>query len=310
MKLQLDFNPEKSDVSLKHGDKLVLLGSCFSDSLAPKFENAGFETCSNPLGTLFHPVSIANAINDALEGNLQAKPVEDGEIWYDWRASNFIYGYSREELEMNIASALSRLKIALSNADVIVVTFGTAWGYEHKTVGLVGNCHARPQRMFLKSLAGFEGIVFEWERIIDKIRAINPTVEFVFTVSPVRHTRDGLIENNRSKSRLIQACENLEVHGAYFPSYEIVTDVLRDYRFYKSDLVHPNDAAIEYVWKYVKQFFLDEVTKNIVHGVEGVNARKRHRARHPHSEKTRKFVETTLQLQEKLTEETPAIFWK
>lgn len=310
MRLQLDFDVPQSSVELKHGDKLLLLGSCFSDSLAPKFENAGFEVCSNPLGTLFHPHAIENVVLDALNENFAAEAVVHGDVWLDWRASSKIFGYSEDELRRNVAHALKELKNAIRTAKVIVITFGTTLGYIHENAGFVGNCHKQPQREFLLRKDSVESITSAWQYVVENIRAVNPKVQFVFTVSPVRHKKDGLVENNRSKAPLILACAELEEYGDYFPSYEIVTDVLRDYRFFKNDLVHPNDDAIDVVWDYARQFFFSAETQALTKEVEALNQMRNHRSLHPNSEATKAFEQN---LDRKLTEfkrNHSEVYWK
>ncbi len=309
MQFQLDFQIPKGDTTLKHGDSILLLGSCFSDNLAPKFERAGFKVCSNPLGTLFHPSAIATSIIDALEGNHAPKAVSSGEIWYDWRASSKVSGYTKEELAQNMAKAFAQLKEALTSAKVIVITFGTAFGYVHKSAGLVANCHKQPQSQFLTQWNGPESIYKEWEKVVDKIRAINPSVQFVFTVSPVRHVRDGIIENNRNKAPLLIACQELEDFGDYFPSYEIVTDVLRDYRFFKKDLVHPSDDAIDIVYEYAKEFFFSAETRALIKEIEAIHQMKAHRSLHPESEAAKEFVRKTEEKKQALAAEHPEVWW-
>lgn len=310
MKFQLDFEVQENAVDVKHGDKVLLLGSCFSDALTPKFEKAGFEVCSNPLGTLFHPLAISSVVHDTLKENYEAKAIQSDGIWYDWRASSKVSGYSKEELEKNIAAAFSNLRDALVSSKVIVITFGTAYGYVHETAGLVGNCHKQPQSDFLLQTNTADTIYSHWEEVIRKVKEVNPKVQFVFTVSPVRHIKDGLIQNNRSKARLLEVCEALEASGAYFPSYEIVNDVLRDYRFFKKDLVHPSEDAVDVVWEYVQKFFFSKETQDIVNRVEGINQMRSHRSIHPESQASKTFKESVDRKMAELSAQYPTIFWQ
>lgn len=306
MKFQLDFQIPESSSKLKHGESIVLLGSCFSDNLAPKFENAGFKVCSNPLGTIFHPMAISEGIRSALS-EFESKAVNRDDLWFDWRASGTIYGMSEEALNQSMQEKLELLRTELSTAKMLVVTFGTAWGYQLESGGIVANCHKIPQSNFTKKLSELEELTKDWNEIIELLKEFNPELRLVFTVSPVRHSRDGLIENNRSKARLIQLCESLS--GDYFPSYELVIDVLRDYRFFEADLVHPNAQAVDFVWEQAQSFFFGEETQSIVKEVEAVNRMRSHTSLQPESEGAEKFAKSVKQRMEELAGKYPEVWW-
>lgn len=309
MKFQLDINISDSGLSVKHGDHIVLLGSCFSDNLAPKFEKAGFEVLSNPLGTVFHPLPLAQIVTNALDGNSgnEFYFLRD-DLWFDWRASETVFGYSEQELDQLISSRLNNLKNSLKRAKLLVVTFGTAWGY-YRDDSVVGNCHKMPQSTFEKRLSEIEELFDVWSSLVVRLQNFNPALKIVFTVSPVRHVRDGLIENNRSKARLLELCGKLEGKGLYFPSYELVNDVLRDYRFFKQDMVHPNTQAINFVWDHVKQFFFQTATIKVINEVEKVNRMRAHKSIHATSKSNQDFQDLLVEKQSELTRKNREIYW-
>ena len=306
MKLQLDFQLPNSSVKIKHGDAVVLLGSCFSDNLAPKFENAGFHVSSNPLGTIFHPLALANLINASLS-EFEEFSLNRDDLWFDWRASSTIFGNSEVSLNDLMQRKLEELKKNLSKAKLLVVTFGTAWGYHLNDGNIVANCHKMPSSSFVKSISEIEEMKSQWKHTLDRLKELNPELNVVFTVSPVRHSKDGLIENNRSKARLIQLCESFE---HYFPSYELVIDVLRDHRFFEKDLVHPNSQAIDFIWEHAKEFFFSEETGKLAMEVEKVNQMRGHRSIHPDSKASKEFTQKTVDKMKRLSKEFPEVYWR
>lgn len=309
MKLQLDFQVPSPSSKMKHGDSIVLLGSCFSDNLAPKFEQAGFKVLSNPLGTIFHPQALSNGIRAAFD-DFKANSIQRDDLWFDWRASGSIYGTFESQLNHAIKSKLDQLREGLVQAKMVIVTFGTAWGYQLDSGEVVANCHKMPQSNFIKQLTDLDAMKLGWEQTIRLIKEVNPAIEFTFTVSPVRHVKDGLVENNRSKSRLIQLCEALSEHGNYFPSYELVIDVLRDYRFYEADLVHPNAQAIDFVWEHAQSFFFSTESQEMIKEIAAVNRMRSHKPLYPESKAAIEFEENLKRKMEALSNVYPEIYWK
>lgn len=308
MSWMLDINVPKSKVSLKHGEKVALLGSCFSDNLLPYFNNAGFEANSNPLGTIYHPLAIATIVQDALNENYAIKPVKKDDLWFDWRASGTVYAKSEAALSELIAITLQQLKTDLTSARLLIVTFGTAWEYQLSSGEVVGNCHKQPAEAFQKSLSETNHLIEVWRGIVTQLKALNPKLNIVFTVSPVRHVRDGLIENNRSKARLLELVHALDACD-YFPSYEIVTDVLRDYRFYKEDLIHPNKQAVDVVWKHLSTFLFDQKTMDLNQQIEKVHAMEKHLPLYPGSNAHIKFEAQLVKTKSNLMASHSEISW-
>lgn len=310
MKFQLDFQLPESSVKIQHGDKVVLLGSCFSDNLTPKFENAGFEVLSNPLGTIFHPTAISTGIRAAFSG-FESKAVQRNDLWFDWRASGSLYGTSKESLNAVVRDALSGLKTQLQEAKLLIVTFGTASGYAIESGEIVANCHKMPADTFQKKLSDVQELAHDWNDLLKMLKSVNPTLQVVFTVSPVRHSKDGLIENNRSKARLLQMCESLSTIDAcdYFPSYELVMDVLRDYRFFEADMVHPNGQAVDFIWERAQSFLFNADTQSIAREVEAVNRMREHRFLHPESAEVLKFQKNVEKCLGDLKCRYPEVYW-
>ncbi len=309
MKLSLDINVAPLGIHLNHGDGIILLGSCFSDSLVPHFENVGFQILSNPLGTIFHPLAISRILKESIGQHTSFNAMNRGDLWFDWRASGMIYGNSEEELNTEIADRFSILRNELSKAKLLVVTLGTAWGYK-RYGNIVANCHKMPAENFEKELTSQMELQTEWKQVLDDLRQFNSNLEVVFTVSPVRHVKDGLVENNRSKARLIDLIHSLGNRISYFPSYEIVVDVLRDYRFYKEDLVHPNDQSVKIIWDYFSQFVFNESTRTLNEEVRQVNQMYDHISLYPGSEEDVKFHSKITERQVSLQQKYPQIYWK
>lgn len=280
MKFKLDTSIPDYNPKIRHGDALLLLGSCFSDEMAGCFRQAGFRVLSNPFGTVFHPLPLARILENALENKDDFRLFEAKNHWFSWNASNLFSGKSEEELQDNFRRIQLNLRESIQNATYFFITFGTAWGYSLEDEELaVANCHKQPAGRFVRHLSDVETMHAAWEKIIELLHRLNPQLQLVFTVSPVRHAKEGLVENNRSKARLFETITRLESRSksAYFPSYEIVTDELRDYRFYKEDLVHPNDQAIAYIWEKVQQGFCSPETRALIAEIQKLRLLEGHR---------------------------------
>ena len=310
MNFKLNFPISKSDFDLKHGDGIVLLGSCFSDSMSYYFRNAGFDVLSNPFGTLFHPLAISKVINCS-ESDFDQFILQRDDLFFSWIASGNVYSTSKEELIELLKDARRNLMDSLKSAKILVVTFGTSWGYSYSEYGLVANCHKQPQKEFNKTLYTVGDMFTEWTSVIQNLKSKNPGLNIVFTVSPVRHIKDGLIENNRSKSRLIELSHQLsEMENFYFPAYEIVMDELRDYRFFKNDLVHPSSDTTKYVWKRFQDFVFSEGTKKLCNQIEQINATLDHKSLYPESNADIKRIEQGNVKKQDLSRKHPNIYWK
>lgn len=256
-KTEIDIRP--AEAGLTPGAGSVMLGSCFTDYVGQRLAAEGWEICANPCGTLFNPFSISRAIRLALS----AETLADGDFFLfesavesGWRCWDFPTKFSAETPEScreKCEAALTLLRGKLTKAQSLILTFGTAWVFELAAHPgrVVANCHKVPAREFRRRRATVEEIVATWEETIKFIRTINPGIRIILTVSPVRHLKDGFHGNACSKATLLLACEELCATAGceYFPSFEIMTDDLRDYRYYAEDLVHPSPEAIDYIFK-------------------------------------------------------------
>jgi len=254
MKLTTPIKLSRQNPPINYSSKVLLLGSCFAQNMGAKLEYYKFQQCTNPFGILFHPVAIEKLITRAVNQTwFTSKDVFlQNEQWHCFLAHSKLSNTSEEDLISALNSALEKLRFSLLEASHVVFTFGTAWVYKHlENDTIVANCHKVPQKEFVKQLLSPDDVSDVLLGIETKLRTINPTCSIINTVSPVRHIKDGLIENSRSKAHLIAGVQEIvspEKLNYYFPSYEIMMDELRDYRYYKEDLIHPNQTAIAIIW--------------------------------------------------------------
>ena len=254
MKLTTPIKLSRQNPPINYSSKVLLLGSCFAQNMGAKLEYYKFQQCTNPFGILFHPVAIEKLITRAVNQNwFTSKDVFlQNEQWHCFLAHSKLSNTSEEDLISALNSALEKLRFSLLEASHVVFTFGTAWVYKHlEKDTIVANCHKVPQKEFVKQLLSPDDVSDVLLGIETKLRTINPTCSIINTVSPVRHIKDGLLANSRSKAHLIAGVQEIvspEKLNYYFPSYEIMMDELRDYRYYKEDLIHPNQTAIAIIW--------------------------------------------------------------
>lgn len=259
MKLQTKLNLRRLDgqCQINYNSQLLLLGSCFAENIADKLNYFQFQNISNPLGILFHSKAIENLIRKSVEGfeYSEASVFFHNEQWHSFEAHSKLSSLSKVELISRLNDAVVVTNNQLKKATHVVVTLGTAWLYEFiETNKCVANCHKVSQKQFRKKILSVNEIIESLESIIHLIKEVNKKASIIFTVSPVRHLKDGFVENQRSKAHLISAIHDViqntnQLGVYYFESYEIVLDELRDYRFYKEDMLHPNELAIEYIWE-------------------------------------------------------------
>ena len=268
MKLQTIVDIKPSEWKIGYEDKILMLGSCFSDEIGRQMAERKMQVTCNPFGTLYNPLSIAQAIHMTELPEL----VEHDGLWHSMAHHGSFSRATKEEAEKAVAESIDTMQRALEEATVVIVTLGTAWVYElsaisHQPSVIVGNCHKMPEKWFSRRRLTVEEIVEAWQPIL----AQYADKKWLFTVSPIRHVRDGLHENQVSKATLLMAVERLvesqksKVESRYFPSYEIVLDELRDYRFYADDLVHPSSMAVEYIWERFCETFCTSQTINAMH---------------------------------------------
>lgn len=296
---------------IQHGDSIVQLGSCFSTNMTFWFKRAGFRVLDNPLGVIFHPVPLAKQILMAFGKAELSDFVQKEDVVVSYDASSSLYAMSAFELEDVMQKQLQVLKSSLSTAKLLVVTLGSAHGYRlTESRKLVANCHQQPQLLFDKELSKAEEMKSYWHLAVSELKQVNPEIQLVFTVSPVRYIRDGLMENSLSKSelfRLVSFMKNDSIH--YFPSYELVNDVLRDYRYFEPDGVHPSDQATEFVWDFLSQDLFSKQTNELITEIMKLRKLEEHRLLYPESKKAEEYRTMVKQKRESFLSQNPVVVW-
>ena len=301
----------KSNFLIDYNSKIVSLGSCFAENIAEKLDYFKFENTCNPFGIIFNPVSIEKIIHKAVNQELFTEKdiFFHNERWHCFDVHSDLSNMNKEELLNDLNQLLQSTKQQLQEATHIIITYGTSWVYRNiATNQIVANCHKVPQKEFSKEILSVETIEKSIQNTMNFIQKINPNVSFIFTVSPVRHLKDGFVENQLSKAHLISAIHQIlkisigvppsGAEGAYFPSYEIMMDELRDYRFYAEDMIHPNTVAIDYIWERFSETTISEESHSIMKEVETIQKGLQHRPFNPNSESHQQFLS---KLQDKIT---------
>lgn len=296
LQTKLPLSPQQHH-QIDYHSKIGLFGSCFSEHIAEKFNYYKFQKFDNPFGILFHPLAIENLIVNAIN---EKQYTEDdiffhNEQWHCFEAHSKLSRTTKDELLNELNTQIKTTHTFIKEATHIIITLGTAWTYRLiETDNFVANCHKVPQKKFLKELVSVEVITESLEAITSLIKSINSKVSILFTVSPVRHIKDGFVENTQSKSHLISAIHQVvepRKQLYYFPSYEIMLDELRDYRFYKEDMLHPNTLAIQYIWERFYKVWISETTNQIMQDVEYIQKGLEHRPFNPTSEAHQLFLQ-------------------
>ena len=301
MKLQTKIPVKPVQNQIDYQSQLFLLGSCFSEHMGSKLEYFKFQSLQNPFGILFHPKAIEKLISKAIQEDTYSE--EDifflNERWHCFDAHSELSDVSKEKLLQKLNTGLVQTRQQIIKATHIIITLGTAWTYRNNHSNeVVANCHKVPQKAFKKELLPVDQIIKSLENIIQSIQSVNKKSHFVFTVSPVRHLKDGFVENQRSKSHIISAIQeivhtsNFEPRISYFPSYEIMMDELRDYRFYESDMVHPNQIAIDYIWEKFTAVWIALSAHSIMTKVNAIQKGLQHRPFNKESEQHQLFLKS------------------
>lgn len=286
MSFLLPFETEKGRLLTRHGDGFFVIGSCFSDAMFAFLAEIGHTVLANPFGTVYHPLALANSLTAAFEHSEEVVILQRDDLFFAWECSGAIWAFSETELRAKVLEIRKEVREFVKNASVLVATFGTAWGYMLQGgTEILGNCHKMPGQQFSKELSSTEDIVSVWKLLMEKIKVLNPDLQFVFTVSPVRHKRDGLVENNRSKARLIEAVHSLlsPDKAYYFPAYELLIDHLRDYRFYASDFIHPSKEAEQLIWRRFEAFVFSDAALHLNEEVRSLRLEAKHESLYPES---------------------------
>jgi hypothetical protein len=310
MQWSTDITIPKSPFSISHSSKILSLGSCFAQGIGQKMEDSKLDILVNPFGTIFHPTALANLLEESISGNQSDEALiseRDG-LFFHYSAHSDLVGKSKEELMEKLKQRKELTQNYLKTGTHLILTFGTAWVYElKKTQTLVANCHKQPSDLFVKRLLTLQEMKNALSNLFLKLWYFNPSLKIILTLSPVRHIKDGIPENQLGKSLLRVLCSNLEdeyeKNVSYFPAYEIMIDELRDYRFYKSDLIHPSDQAEIHIWeKWINAYFTS-LTQKMVSQISKINQDLNHRPLNPKSDAHQKFLQNLLQKLEQLNAE-------
>ncbi|MBK8519948.1 MAG: GSCFA domain-containing protein [Chitinophagaceae bacterium] len=315
MDFRLEFTPKPFDIKINHQHNLLLVGSCFTEQIGTKLANHKFGVLDNPNGILFNPSSIAKSISSYID-NKQYTETDlfyQNECWNSWEHhSRFSHPDKKICLE-GINLSQNKAHAFLKKANWLLITLGSAFVYELENKDVVANCHKVPTDKFAKRLLSAVEVFAGLQSMIEKAVAFNPGMKIIFTISPVRHLRDGFVENNRSKATLIQAVHQLADKNNncfYFPAYELIIDDLRDYRFFAEDMVHPNYAATNYVWEKFIATCIDEPSQELMKEIAVIVAAKNHKPFNPTSEQHKKFLQTNLVKVKKLQQQFPYLMLK
>lgn len=302
MKFHFEFNIKKLSQPITHKDKLFLIGSCFTENIGEKLRKYKFSVLENPNGILFNPVSVAEALISYIDNRQfnQKDLFQWNEGWHSWKHHSRFSALSAEEALTKINSSTFNAHNYLKESDYLMITLGSCWIYTltEKAVNakpgfVAANNHKAPADWFYRKLMTNEEVLNVLDNMLYRLFHFNSKLKIIFTISPVRHLREGVVENNRSKAVLIQAVHHLVDKFDklyYFPAYELVIDDLRDYRFYAEDLVHPNYFATQYVWKKFIDACINEKTKALMEEIHSVHLAYQHKPFNPSSEQHKNFL--------------------
>jgi hypothetical protein len=296
MNFRTNIQLQKERNQIDYNSKLLLIGSCFSENIYQKLNYFRFNAFSNPFGILFNPIAIENLITNAinLKEYLEKDIFQLNERWHCFEAHSDLSSSDKNKLLQNLNEAILATNKKIKNSTHLIITLGTSWVYRFiETDAIVGNCHKVPQKKFLKELLSVNKIAASLENMSALIKDVNPTINIIFTVSPVRHLKDGFVENSQSKAHLLTAIHQVVKPSrieVYFPSYEIMLDDLREYRFYNSDMIHPNETAISYIWEQFQHVWIDGKTSSIMKEVDSIQKGLAHKPFNPNSKQHKQFL--------------------
>lgn len=319
MELLINIDLKKLPAPIRYTDKIMLVGSCFTEHIGNALSKLKFSVLQNPHGILFGP----GAVCKSMDSYLTAKKYKSSdlfqlnEVWNSWEHHSRFSHIDPEQVLQTINASQEKAHDFLLSADWLILTLGSSFTY--RLTGLadkakamegvaIANCHRAPAHWFSKEMMEISTITRLLEKSLEDLAAFNPKLKVIFTISPVRHIRDGVVENNRSKARLIEAVHEV-VNGNsstfYFPAYELVIDVLRDYRFYDIDLVHPNYPATEYVLEKFTETCIDPETQEIMQELKKIVTARKHRAFQPETKAHQQFLMVHFEKAKELQEKYP-----
>ena len=287
--------PER-ETEIRHSERIMLFGSCFAENIGNLLKENKFRCDVNPFGVLYNPLSIANALNQILEGKecREEDLFFSGGLWHSWMHHSDFSAPLLEETLALVNSRLAKAKENLAKADWLVMTWGTAYVYIHQEMQkVVGNCHKQPDKTFRRLMLNAEAFVEECLGVLKKCREVNPNLKVLFTVSPIRHAKDGMHGNQLSKATLLLAIDEICrtcPNCFYFPSYEIIMDELRDYRFYADDMIHLSSKSVEYIWECFSRCYFSKETQEVMKEWMEIKKALDHKPFRPNSDAYRAFL--------------------
>lgn len=304
----------KSNSPIDYASGIVSLGSCFAENIGEKFEYFKFRASVNPFGIIFNPVSLEKLIWRSVhkEYFTDKDIFFHNDLWHCFEVHSVLSSSDKELFLKRLNQIIDKFYNQIIESSHVCITLGTSWVYRNVKSGeIVANCHKVPQKQFTKELLSIAQIEESLQTIVASVTSVNPNCNFLFTVSPVRHSKDGFVENQRSKAHLITALHNtfdfqLPTFN-YFPSYEIMMDELRDYRFYADDMLHPNQVAIDYIWERFFQSMISEACYPVMQEVDSIQKALQHRPFNPDSDSHQKFLKNLHQKMATLQTQMPHI---
>ncbi|MDR1161848.1 MAG: GSCFA domain-containing protein [Tannerellaceae bacterium] len=293
-------------------DDIMLMGSCFAENIGTKLYEAKFTVDINPFGILYNPASVALSLKALLHpAQFSADDLFEHEgLFHSFAHHSRFSSPSPDESADKINRRLAVSSATISNASRLIITFGTAFVYRLKSTGqIVSNCHKLPEKMFSRELVSPDYIISEWNTLLLSLWEQNPDIKLLFTVSPVRHWKDGAHHNQLSKATLLLAIDALQrkypERIGYFPAYELLMDELRDYRFYAGDMLHPSPVAIDYIWECFVRHCLAGESQTLLQAWREIQKAMDHKPFQPQSEGYRRFISQTLLKAEQISRKFP-----
>ena len=288
---------QKSNFPIDYDSKVMLLGSCFAENMGKKFDYFKFQASTNPFGIIFNPVSLKKIIERSIQKNYFTENdiFFHNELWHCFEVHSELSNPDKDAFLESLNDLINSTNKLLNESTHIIITLGTSWVYRNiETNEIVANCHKVPQKQFTKELLSINQTEESLQNIVGLIHSVNPNCNFVFTVSPVRHIKDGFTENTLSKAHLIAAIHKTITHHpspiTYFPAFEIMMDELRDYRFYAEDMLHPNQTAIDYIWMQFFENYISESVFGLMNEIGSIQKGLQHRPFNPNTESHQKFL--------------------
>ena len=301
-----------SSFRISHNTPLLFTGSCFTENIGIRLEELLFPVLINPCGIVYNPSSVKRSLELLAGEKIFTEADIDlyNELYFSFDHDTSFSHTEKMSCIKNINSAIEKGSVHLKKASYLLITFGTAWVYFHKGIKrMVANCHKIPAAEFERKLLSVQEIVSDYLSLIESLTKLNPQLKFIFTVSPVRHWKDGAVGNQISKSVLILAIhkliELLAGKAQYFPAYELLLDDLRDYRFYEEDLLHPAKNAVDYIWDKFSGVYFDKITEEIIKEISLLIAASRHKPFNEGTSAWKAFLENNLKKTETLSKKYP-----